>query len=106
MNRINGLIDCAMNQATNCMLDEGAKGVWSAWDVGKTLKAEIQDEIRVSNIVAITQFVDSLKEWCETEHGQDTNHGVWSSYNQGSIYQADDLLKFAVQRLELIKEGK
>lgn len=91
-NRLDGLIDCAMNQATNCMLDESAKGVWLQWDVGKTLKAEIHDEMRVGNIVALTEFVDSLKEWCDK-----AEIDKWT---------AGDLLEFAVQRLELIKGEK
>lgn len=97
-----------MNQATNCMLDESAKGVWLAWDVGKTLKAEIQDEMRVGNIVALSQFVDSLKEWCDetSKIPGNTLAEKWIDVRKGSECRADSLLAFAVQRLELIKTDK
>ena len=51
---------------------------------------------------ALQLFVDSLKEWCGEIPGREWGN----NQNTGSVACANELLAFAVQRLELIKQGE
>lgn len=55
----------------------------------------------------LEKFVDSLKEWCDIPYPENQTPGYQGSLQrQGHAFMAYQLYEFAVQRLELVKEGK
>lgn len=69
MKHIKGLIDCALNQAEGCMLDDSAKQIWLNWNVRKTLIDSVEDWVRVEKQDAVNQILALLTQWAESEHG-------------------------------------
>ena len=58
------------------------------------------------NYDQLKEFVDSLKEWCDQTTPVEVSGYGRTLFRRGVEKYADDLLKFAVQKLGLIKEGK
>lgn len=69
IDKIKGLIDCALNQAESCMLDDSAKQIWLNWNARKTLHDELEDWMRIEKQDAVNQILTLLTQWAESKHG-------------------------------------